>query len=326
VESARVAEEKTLALWKIQNDGGYSNLDASSLATLESYLSQTKSLLDAVAGALATGQSSGSVTQSNLDTWRASVGTARTTISTSINKVNTAQQTYSNAQSSLTLAKQDLVVLLSGASTEDVSAEEARVASAQAKVFQYQVEVGKSVLYSPIDGVVTTKDTQLGEIVSANQHIVSVISNRHFQIESNVSELDIGKLLVGQFATTTLDAYGSDVPFPARVIRVDPAETTVENSPAYGIRLEFVTEDARIKSGMTANISIAIAHKDGVLAVPLRTINKDGVTGKRTVSVLKKDKTIETRDITIGLTSPAGMVEVVTGLKEGDLVVLPQGL
>jgi multidrug efflux pump subunit AcrA (membrane-fusion protein) len=77
---------------------------------------------------------------------------------------------------------------------------------------------------------------------------------------------------------------------------------------------------------MTANISIAIAHKDGVLAVPLRTINKDGVTGKRTVSVLKKDKTIETRDITIGLTSPAGMVEVVTGLKEGDLVVLPQGL
>lgn len=323
IENLRATQEKTLALWRVSNDAGYPNLTPTSLASIEKSLLETKSLLDSVASAMSTAQSGGTVTQTNLDTWRPAVGVARTTISASINKLNLADQAYTSSAVALTLAKQDLQVLLAGSSDESIASEVARVASAQAKVSQYQVEVNKGVLYSPIDGVVSTKDTELGQIVSPNQQIVSVISNKNFQIESNVSELDIGKLVVGMFATTTLDAYGTDVPFLAKVIRIDPAETTVENSPAYGVRLEFIAEDSRVKSGMTANITIVIAHRDGALAVPIRTIKKEG--GVSAVNVLALGKS-ETRTITTGIVSPSGLVEVLSGLNENDHVILPQGL
>ncbi len=324
LETLRAKQEKTLVSWRVLNNTNYIDLNNTLLLSLKSNLTETKNLLDMAASALGTAQTSGSVTQSNLDTWRAAVGVARTTISASINKLNTAEQSFATSGSALTLAQQDLAVLQAGSSAEAIASQEARVASAQGKVSQYQAEVNKSVLISPITGVVSTRDTELGQIVSPNQQIVSVISNKKFQIESNVSELDIGKVMLGMQATTTLDAYGTDAIFPAKIIRVDPAETTVENSPAYGVRLEFTSEDARIKSGMTANITIVIARKDGVLAVPIRTIKKEG--SSKSVSILTGNNLIESREVTTGLTSLSGMVEILSGLSENDRVVLPQGL
>jgi RND family efflux transporter MFP subunit len=324
LENLRAVQEKTLTTWKGLNDANYPDLSDSALRGMVKNLTETKTLLDGIAIALATALSSGSVTQANLDVWRSAVGIARITISASINKLNVAGQSYIASQSALTLAQQDLALVRAGSTAEAILSQEAIVATAVAKVSQYQAEANKSVLISPIDGVVSTRDTELGQIVSPNQQIVSVISKKNFQIESNVSELDIGKLSLGQFASTTLDAYGAEAFFPAKIIRIDPAETTVQGSPAYGVRLEFVSEDPRIKSGMTANISIVIARKDNVIAVPIRTIKKVG--DKTTVSILGTNKVVQVKEIVTGLVSPSGMIEVKSGLVENDQVILPQGL
>lgn len=324
LERLRVKQERTLSLWKSLNDAGYPNLSNPTLLELKAYLAESKTFVDLTASALAMAQSNGNISQTNLDTWRAAVGIARTTLSTSISKLNTSEQAFISNQSALILAKQDLAVLQSGSSVEAIANQEAKVASARAKVSQYQAEVSKGILVSPIDGIVSTKDTELGQIVSANQQIFSVISNRKFQIESNVSELDIGKLKVGMFASTTLDAYGLDTIFPTKIIRIDPAETKIDNSPAYGVELEFLSDDSRIKSGMTANNSVTVERQENVLVVPIRTIKKE--EGGMTVQIVGVKNIPETRKVEIGLVSRSGMVLIKSGLKEGDTVILPQGL
>jgi len=65
------------------------------------------------------------------------------------------------------------------------------------------------------------------------------------------------KLRSGEKALVTLDTFGSGVSFDAVVAAVDPAETVAGDVGAYGVKLQFVKDDARVKSGMTANISIA---------------------------------------------------------------------
>ena len=83
-------------------------------------------------------------------------------------------------------------------------------------------------MHSPISGIITRQDAKIGEIASAGVSMISIISDKQFEIESNIPEADIVKIKVGNEAKLTLDAYGDDLVFAARVISINPAETFVE--------------------------------------------------------------------------------------------------
>jgi len=88
---------------------------------------------------------------------------------------------------------------------------------------------------------------------------------------------------------------------------------------AYGVKLQFVKDDARVKSGMTANISIATGERQGVIAVPESAIITRG-SDKFVLVENGAGHSAET-PVTVGITGGNGLVEIVTGLKEGDKVV-----
>ncbi len=188
-------------------------------------------------------------------------------------------------------------------------------ASYQSAISRYN----KTILRSPINGVVTKLDTRLGEIVNSNQVITSVISESKFQIEAYISEVDIRKVKEGASVKTTLDAYGDSEVFEAVVTFVDPAEEIRESVPTYKTTFEFLKEDERIKSGMTANLIIQGEKKESVLSIPKRsTFRKDGQVF---VFKFQEDKYIDVK-ISLGFVSSDGYVEVKEGLNEGDKIVL----
>ena len=177
----------------------------------------------------------------------------------------------------------------------------------------------KCFLYSPIDGTVTVQNAEIGKTVTANVPIVSLISNANFEIESYVSEADIAKIRAGDKALITLDAYGDNEIFEAKVIVIDPAETVINGVNAYKVTLQFNNENELIKSGMTANIRIITAERENVLAVPERAIITRG--DEKFVLIDKNDSSPEERKVEVGIKGSNGYVEILSGLNEGEKII-----
>jgi RND family efflux transporter MFP subunit len=173
---------------------------------------------------------------------------------------------------------------------------------------------------APIDGIVTRADGHLGEFISPGTISFAVISDSSFKVEIFVPEVDIAKISVGNTASIVLDAYGEEAVFPAHVIAVDPAETVVEGVPTYKVTLQFDEKDSRVRSGMTANIEIQTNFKEGVVTIPYRAITQR--KGESFVKVVDPD-TKEYREVNVvtGLKGSDGMVEIRSGLIEGQTVV-----
>jgi HlyD family secretion protein len=87
------------------------------------------------------------------------------------------------------------------------------------------------------------------------------------QVDANVSEADIGRVVKGQEVDFTVDAYPEKT-FRGKVMEIRNAPTTLQNVVTYDVVIEVDNKDLKLKPGMTANISILIAHHEGVLKIP----------------------------------------------------------
>ena len=115
------------------------------------------------------------------------------------------------------------------------------------------------------------------------------------------------------------NAYGDGVEFFATVAAIDPAETIRDGVSTYRSILEFSNDDPRVRVGMTANITITTAEKENVIAIPRAVVMDDG-NGQYVY--VKEGESIGTRQVTTGLVSSLGTIEITSGLEEGDVVIL----
>ncbi len=299
-------------------DSWYSSLSKlNNTADLEAYyntvkanLISIKSLLDKCAEAVnALTPDSAGATQTQIDTWKANVSLARSSINTALDTLNSSFNQYKTLGLSVKISQNSTL------------AQEAGIEQAAAGVASAEAELAKSIIKSPIDGVITNMDAKLGEIITASKNIISIISYGDYEIESFVPEADIAKVKIGNLASTTLDAYGV-VDFETQVIKIDPAATVIDGVPTYKVTLKFINQDDRIKSGMTANLDILTKQKNNILVLPSRVIiNKDDGKYVSIIDVNDKSDLLEKKIIT-GLRGSDGTVEIVSGLNEGDSVVI----
>jgi len=196
---------------------------------------------------------------------------------------------------------------------------DAALTSAQAEVERLTAELAKYTMSAPFTGTVTFMDVEEGDTVPANTPVVSVMTVDKLLIESFVPEIHISSLAVGNTAKITLDAYGENQIFSARVVAIDPAETLRDGVSTYRAHLSFDTLDPRIRPGMTANIVITTDRREGVLSVPVGAITRE--QGQAFVTVLEGKKR-EKRAVILGAVSSLGEIEIISGLMAGDMVVL----
>ena len=162
-------------------------------------------------------------------------------------------------------------------------------------------------------------DAKVGEIASSNVSLISIMSSGIFEIESYVPEVNITRIQLGDEAGVTLDAYGENILFNAKVISIDPAETIRDGVATYKVKLQFSQKDERIKSGMTANVSIVVFNKPNTIVLPGGVIfEKDG---KKFVQVKNKEG-ISDQEVLTGNMSSLGQTEVVSGLSDGEVIIL----
>lgn len=185
-------------------------------------------------------------------------------------------------------------------------------------VSQREHEYNEHFLFAPFSGTITQLEAKVGENAISGQMLASIDNDALFQVESYVPEINIANIKVGNQAEITLDAYG-DSPFEARVISIDPAETIKDGVSTYKIKLQFLERDTRIKSGMTANIILTTEKKNDIIAIPAGAITAEGE--QKTVQVKEGEQIIK-KVITTGSISALGQTEIISGLNEGDEVII----
>lgn len=285
-------------------------------------LNQINSFLNKVATAVNNLNPSSTLSQTTIDSYKSDTSTARTNINTAKTNILSAEEKLRTAESNLLIAENELLLKKAGATKDEILAQEAKIKSAQANIESIEAQIAKTIIISPINGIVTKQDFKVGEIISANAPGISLISKEKFKIEANIPEADIPRIKIGNKAKVTLDAYGDDEIFDSEVVAIDPAETIIEGVATYKTTLEFLNGNGRIKSGMTANIDILSSQKNNALAVPTRAINEKD--DKKIVQLLITDgKTESLKEVEVktGLRSSSGLIEIIDGLNEGDKVV-----
>ncbi len=294
----RLTVSDTLSKWSDELSTATSG-DAANLASdSHNYLSSIKQFMSDL-----------SVIVNNLNPFNS--GFSQTQITTYVATMNAGLSTLNAAVDSITAAQSELA--LSGNSSDSIAAQEARVAGAQAALDQ-------DTIVSPIDGIVTKADPNVGEFIAAGNSGFAVESNGSFKVEAYVPEADIAKVAIGDLSSTTLDAYGSDIDFPTKVTAIDPAETVLEGVPTYKVTLMFVNDDSRVRSGMTANLEILTHEATNVLTIPYRAVID--TSGAKSVRVVNADgKTYKAVPVTVGLKGSDGTIEIDSGLSAGQKVV-----
>lgn len=194
----------------------------------------------------------------------------------------------------------------------------AKVKQAEAQVARIVAELNERTLRAPFAGVVSKLDIKKGEIAEANTIVAGVISAGLYEVVVEVPEVDIVNLETNLPADITLDAYGQEVVFKGTLVSIDSAETSVDGVSVYRAKVSFNDIDDRIRSGMTAKVSILKDQTLGVIVVPGRFIEKD--ENGEFVTVLKDEEEVKTY-IETGLRGSDGGVEVKSGVAEGDTLV-----
>ncbi len=295
------------------------------------------------------------VAAANAASYKSTVNTARGVINTQISAINNqkqfivaqkatnaqsilaAQAQLTEAKNALESAEKELALKKAGATAEQIAVQNtvitqaeatvqtygAQVKQAQATVARIQAELGKTVIRSPFEGTITAAPSPVGAIVAAYTPVVSMISSDPFDIEAYIPEADMAKVRVGNAVAMTFDAYGDAEEFHGAVIAIDPAETVIDGVTTYKTTIQLATNDDRVKSGMTVDVTIIGASKKDVVAIPQRAvISKDGKQIVRVIETPNQKEEIVEKEVTLGLRGADGFVEIVDGVEEGEKVVV----
>jgi HlyD family secretion protein len=148
---------------------------------------------------------------------------------------------------------------------------EAQVKQAETTLTKARLDLKYTEIYSPVNGTVISRNVDAGQTVAASfQTPVLFLVARDLtkmQVDTNVSESDIGGIAEGKEARFVVDAYPKE-PFRAKVVQVRNAPITVQNVVTYNVVIGVDNSDLRLKPGMTANVSIVVERRDDVLRVP----------------------------------------------------------
>jgi HlyD family secretion protein len=193
---------------------------------------------------------------------------------------DTAQAAYDSAVAQIDASKAQEQAQLSAvrAAEAQLKVSEAMLKNAMAQVTQNeaalrqaQVDLDRTFIRAPVDGVVVGRSVDVGQTVAASLSAPTLFTIaqdlRNMQVDTNVDEADVGRVKLGQVATFTVDSFPSRT-FAGEVVQIRKAPLVVQNVVTYDVVVTAKNPEQRLLPGMTANVRIVIDQKESVLQVP----------------------------------------------------------
>jgi RND family efflux transporter MFP subunit len=185
-----------------------------------------------------------------------------------------------------------------------------------------QQALNDTKIFAPFNGIVIIPTTLVaGQNVGPTDVIARVVDFSEKVMEASVDESDIGYIRVGQKAKVTLNAYG-DKEFSGEVVEIIPStQTDTTGAVTVTVRVRIDSGEISDIYGLNGNVVIVVSSKDNALIIP-----QDALVEDNHVYVKRVDGKIEKKEVVLGIKSDT-MAEVVSGLNEGDQIVInPQAV
>jgi HlyD family secretion protein len=204
----------------------------------------------------------------------------------------------------------------------------AQVSQSEASLKQLEEQLGYTTIVAPMDGVVLSRDVEIGDAVSSilvlgstATLVMTLGDTTEVYVKGKVDEADIAHVYLGQAARIKVESF-RDRYFQGKVTKISPMGVEKDNVTTFEVRVSINNPGGELKAQMTANAEILLDEHKNVLTVPENAVIYDGQK-KASVEVPDKSKKEGWRKapITVGL-SNGSVTEVLGGLKEGDQVVL----
>lgn len=228
----------------------------------------------------------------------------------------------------LAVNRQQQAIVNLGVARAAISKAEAQVEQSKAQLAQSEEDLRNATIVSPIDGVVLSRDREVGDAVSSiltmgsgATLIMTLGDLREVYVKGKVDESDIGKVYLGQPARITVESY-KDRHFAGKVTKISPMGVEKDNVTTFEVRVSISNESRKLMATMTANAEILLEERKGVLAIPEGAIlyKKD-----RSTEVEIPDPTAEKGRRRVAVTagiSNGSKTQILKGLNEGQPVVL----
>jgi HlyD family secretion protein len=206
---------------------------------------------------------------SNLEISKANAARARTDLAQRKRELDRAKSLV--AQQFVSENDVDVALTNFQSAEAQVNLASAQVKQAEAALNAAELELKYTIIRSPVNGIVVARNVEVGQTVAAsfatpNLFLIALDLTK-MQVDTNVSESDIGGMTEGKEATFTVDAYPGQR-FSGTIRQVRLAPINVQNVVTYNVVVAVDNRDLRLKPGMTANVSIVVAQKEDVLKVP----------------------------------------------------------
>jgi HlyD family secretion protein len=255
------------------------------------------------------------------------------------NDYDVAKTNADTAKAKVSQAKAALDQARSGITSRNAQVKEARaeISGASAGLQRASVNLGFTKIVSPVDGVVISRNVNIGQTVAASLQapVLFVIANdlAQMQVKASVDEADIGRISNNTPAEFTVDAYPNEI-FRGNIDQIRLEPQTVQNVVTYNVMVGVSNPDLKLKPGMTANLRMIVTQRDDVLSVPNAALRfkPEGFSGKRpnvgrepnqnVIWVLDKNGKPRPETITVGITDGARTEILNSQLKEGDSVII----
>jgi HlyD family secretion protein len=234
-----------------------------------------------------------------------------------------AQKNYELALNKQNVAKAQLQVLQA-----KIGQARAQVAQDHANLKQLEEQLGYTTIVSPIDGIILSRDVEVGDAVSSILVLGSTATlimtegdTSEVYVKGKVDESDIGKVYMGQPARIKVESF-KDKTFNGKVTKISPMGVEKDNVTTFEVRVSINNPGGELKAAMTANAEIILEEHKNVLQIPEGAILYD--KDKKASVEVPDPKGKEGKNkvaVNIGISNGA-KTEVLGGLKEGDQVVL----
>jgi RND family efflux transporter MFP subunit len=257
------------------------------------------------------------------DSYRTSVSSSRTRVSSTRQSLVNARNTLETARATLEKTREDRVLGVAGATLQDLQQAQENVRVTEEKVAVAESRLENLVLRAPYSGIVTRIDIVPGEVVAPAEVVGELLSGDVPQIEVYIPEADIRDMKTGNLAQVTFDTFERDEVFTAQVVHVAATETVREGVPTYKTTLDITTfpdggEELVLRPGMTADIEIITGERRNVVIIPRRSVYRNE-SGEYVY--VPDGKGYRVQEIVTGFRGSDGMIEVISGITEGDQVI-----
>jgi HlyD family secretion protein len=243
----------------------------------------------------------------------------------SLQALNDANKDYLAA-----LTRRDSSKAQIGVDTAKLRQAKAQVLQSQASLKQLTEQLGYTTIIAPMDGEILSRDVEIGDAVSSILVLGSTATlvmtegdTSQVYVQGKVDEADIAHVYMGQPARIKVESFRDRV-FNGKVTKISPMGVEKDNVTTFEVRVSIDNPGGELKALMTANAEILLDEHKGVLTVPESAVMYDN---QKNASVEIPDKSQKEGKrkiaVKVGL-SNGNLTEIVSGLKEGDQVVLQQ--